>query len=242
MARKIISKLGQLRTSGKTLLDIGAGYGTFVEVATINGLKAIGIEPAYNLYSSALTKLKNKVLHTDLRTFSRTHNKKFDFITAIHVIEHVSDPKDFLTTALNLLEPRGVLYVETPNSDGYLARFEKENYTFLTPPDHLNLFSMTSFEALIGSVALVTRSSYHTYSYPEHLVGILRILKRNLKHKSSSPPYDLRGRTAKRVIVQSAENASTRIFFDTTIAPLLTPLLNLGNRGTFLQVYIQRMN
>lgn len=242
VSKRVISRLKNLNPKGTTLLDVGTGYGTFVEIAQNEGLNAIGIEPANNLFLEAKSKLGKNVIHSDLDNFSKNNKATFDFIAFIHVIEHVRNPKLVLGSLLKLLKPQGILYIETPNIDSFLAFVEKGNYTFLTPPDHLNLFSEKSFRKMLENCNGTRDVSYQTYSYPEHLVGILRILKRNLKHQTSTLPYDLVGRTAKRVTRRSAENASTRIFFDATIAPLLTPLLNIGNRGSFLQVFIQKKN
>lgn len=237
-SQMIIDKLKQLQPSGRALLDIGTGYGTFVEVAISNELDAIGIEPAGNLYRFAFTKLKRRILHTDLRSFVKTNTKQYDFVSAIHVIEHQKEPRKFLETAIELLKPGGVLFIETPNSDSHLANVEKENYTFLTPPDHIHLFSKKSLETLINKLSGNTCSSYYTYSYPEHLVGILRILKRNRGdcHLSSN---DLSGVIP---ILNREKDQGSLPFFDRVVAPLFTPLLNIGNRGSFLQIYIQKKN
>ena len=149
----------------------------------------------------------------------------------------MKDPKTFLTTALSILKPGGVLYIETPNSSSHLTAIEKENYTFLTPPDHLNLFSEKSFRKMLENCNGTLDVSYQTYSYPEHLVGMLRTVKNIGSHKSGSKDGKFVGDLNREV------PATTRLpFFDRVVAPLLTPLLNIGNRGSFLQVFIQKMN
>lgn len=236
VSQKIIEMLKSLQPSGRTLLDIGSGYGTFVEEAISNKLDATGIEPAVNLYSSINPKIQKRVLHTDLNKFLRTNSNKFDFVTAIHVIEHQKDPRKFLATAVKLLKPGGVLYIETPNCDSHLAYFEKANYTFLTPPDHINLFSVRSFQVLLNKVNNIVESKFHTYSYPEHFVGILRTIKRGLadNHLSVEMKSGSRNRS------YSEKDNRKRPFFDRVVAPFLTPLLNIGNKGSFIQVYIQK--
>jgi len=236
-AQSIIKKMMQLQPMGVALLDIGTGYGTFVEIALLNGLDAIGIEPSRSLYRLAHAKLKSGILHSDLYGFSRNCKKRFDFISAIHVIEHQKDPKKFFTTLFKLLKPGGVLYIETPNSYGHLAMAEKENYTFLTPPDHIHLFSKKSFEMMFSKLNQTIVCSYITYSYPEHLVGILRTIKngKSYKHKA-------RKREVSKKLNRGVLTENNLPFFDRNIAPLLTPLLNLGNRGSFLQIFIQKKN
>jgi len=234
VAQKVIARMKQLHPAGTTLFDVGAGYGTFVEVATLNKLDAIGIEPSGSLHEAVNPKFKNRVLHTDLYGFIRSNKKKFDFISLIHVIEHQKDPRKFLEVLFKLLKPEGVLYIETPNSYSHLAIVEKENYTFLTPPDHIHLFSKNSMAHILP---LYTESVYKTYSYPEHLVGILRAIKNARYYKQ-----DIRKSDTEKKLNRGVPSKNNLPFFDKHIAPLLTPLLNLGSRGSFLQVYIQKKN
>jgi 2-polyprenyl-3-methyl-5-hydroxy-6-metoxy-1,4-benzoquinol methylase len=244
-AHHVIETMKKSNPSGKSLLDIGTGYGTLVHVASLCGLDALGIEPARNLYKLASKKLKSKVVHSDLKSFIRTNTKKFDFISAIHVIEHIRNPSVFLKAALKLLKNRGVLYIETPNSYGHLATYEKKNYTFLTPPDHINLFSKTSLQLLIDKIDPGLAVHFSTYSYPEHLVGILRAIKRGtLNYHLSSDSSELRIPTLRR---GKDGNPKTSVvnklpFFDRVVAPIFTPLLNIGNKGSFLQLFIQKLN
>ena len=236
MSRRIVAELMRLNHTGATLLDVGTGYGTFVEIAGSTGLAAIGIEPAKNLYDSASSKLKDKILNLGLDGFIRINTKKYDFITLIHVIEHVKHPKVFLEKVFALLSPGGVLYIETPNSASHQAVVEEERYTFLTRPDHLNLFSKRSLNKLIKNVAPNSKLSYFTYSYPEHLVGILRVIKRNFSNYHGLPIRSDRGIP---ILTRVKRKANTP-FFDRKVAPFLAPLLNIGGKGSFLQVFIQK--
>lgn len=239
VSKRTISKLKNLNPKGTTLLDVGTGYGTFVEIAQNEGLNAIGIEPANNLFLKAKSKLGKNVIHSDLDNFSKNNKATFDFIAFIHVIEHVRNPKLVLGSLLKLLKPQGILYIETPNIDSFLAFVEKENYTFLTPPDHLNLFSKESLKILIDKVGLDAQSTFYTYSYPEHLVGILRTLKgRKGDYHLSSDSEESRIPTLRRE--KGGGHKAKLPFFDRVLAPILTPLLNVGNKGSFLQVYIQK--
>lgn len=239
ISKKVIDRLKHLNPEGSTLVDVGAGYGTFVDVATSIGLDAIGIEPSRNLYKFANKKLKNRIFHTDLHNFVKTDTKQYDFISLIHVIEHVNDPKNFLRIVFKLLKAGGVLYIETPNSDGFLANIEKENYTFLTPPDHINLFSTKSLRIVIDQVDSEATIYLYTYSYPEHLVGILRTMKNKILNYHLS-----KGGNVHRPAdpIKSKLEKEKIPFFDRVVAPFLTPLLNIGNRGSFLQAFIQKKN
>ncbi len=230
-----IRTMKQLYPDGKSLLDIGTGYGTGITVALQEGLHARGIEPSRNLYRVAYTQHGRRVEHTDLDSYISGCHPTFHFVLLIHVIEHVRHPEQFLKKVLELLRPGGILYIETPNSDSHLLKVERDDYTFLTPPDHIHLFGPRSLEILLKNCnGHILKTS--TYSYPEHLIGVLRRLKRRNAYyslsRASSKPSEL--------MTELTPRTESLPFFDRVVAPILTPLLNLGKQGSILQVFIQK--
>jgi len=129
-ARSILKKLKRLNPEGQTLLDIGSGYGFFLDEAYRTGLKVTGVEP-----SSINRFKKNTVVRNNFQNYYLKYpSKKYDFIVLIHVIEHLFNPESDLKKAYSLLNDGGVLYLETPNLSGWLFKAEGKDYTFLTPP------------------------------------------------------------------------------------------------------------
>ncbi len=242
-ANVILKKLKQLYPKGKTLLDIGSGCGYFLDQAQKLGLKPLGIEPSRKLYVQSSNRLHiDSVINSDFCSFFKKNlNKKFDFITAIHIIEHVLNPFLFIRQASQLLNRNGILYIETPNYDSWLAMAEKEYYTFFTPPDHIWLFCSKSLQSIVVRFLQLHIESVSTYSYPEHFMGIL---KRKLQMASVSR----RNRSQINGKCQISNN-KIRIsftkklkfaFFDKLLAPLFTPLLNKGGYGSILELYIKK--
>ncbi len=223
-AKIIINKLRCLNPQGKTLLDIGSGYGFFLDEVQKTGIIATGLEPSEKLYN-----FSKKFDYSNNRTFimGQTFNQfyrqksdlRFDFVTAIHVIEHLTNPKQFIKQTLSILKPNGVLYVETPNLNSHLFNFEKQNYTFLTPPDHLWIFSKKTIEYMLQEGYQIIKGS--TYSYSSHFMGVIK------KHK-----------------VQNAHPKILKQFkyliFDQFLARILTPILNIGGKGSILELYIRK--
>ncbi len=253
-AKIILKRLKQLCPEGKTLLDIGSGYGYFLEEAEKLKLKTVGIEPSRKLYVQSIKRLYTSlVINTDLLSFFKENqDKKFDSITAIHVIEHVLNPFQFIRQASQLLNRNGILYIETPNYDSWLARAEKEKYTFLTPPDHICLFSLKSLQLIVAKTSSLRLDSYSTYSYPEHFMGIIKRKFQILNPKSQTNPKSKILNTKQLDIRNSnlfgASNLEFRIsdfkylLFDKLLAPLFTPFLNCANRGSILQLYLRRLD
>ena len=98
-----------------SILDIGAGTGSFVKAAKQMGLDAIGTE----LSDSD----SRDILKLDI--ISGTHHllddKLFDLIHINHVLEHVEDPTAMLAAIDRYLKPGGYLCVEVPNEFFSLA-------------------------------------------------------------------------------------------------------------------------
>jgi 2-polyprenyl-3-methyl-5-hydroxy-6-metoxy-1,4-benzoquinol methylase len=86
--------------SGKTLLDYGCGNGHFVRYARDHGVRAEGYDP----YSEAFG--DTSVL-----------DRRYDFITAQDVLEHVDDPRALVDDLKSYAVPSGHLAIGTPNAD-----------------------------------------------------------------------------------------------------------------------------
>lgn len=136
-------KILQKHTSGKKLLDVGAGTGDFLVVAKENGWSVNGVEP--NLKANGKASEKGLNLKTTLEDFS---NQKFDVITLWHVLEHVPNLTDQVTRLSNLLAEDGTLIIAVPNFKSFDALHYKNFWAAFDVPRHLWHFSKTSISKL----------------------------------------------------------------------------------------------
>ena len=121
-SNKIISFINTLlknSSSQHSLLDIGAGSGIMVESACNFGFKAEGIEPSKWLSSIALK--RNLNVYTGVLPHKNI-TKKYDVITIIDVIEHVTNPSLLLMEAKKILNADGMLVIVTPNVSSLAAK------------------------------------------------------------------------------------------------------------------------
>lgn len=105
----------QIRVSPGRAADIGTLDGTAVRVLTDAGWDAIAYDPDPRCRPYAAEQLGVSI-RTDFFTPATTEPESLDLVTGFHVIEHIPDPLDLLTTIHRALRQGGYLYLETPSA------------------------------------------------------------------------------------------------------------------------------
>lgn len=113
----------------KNSLDLGSADGSFVKVLKENGFNALGLD------------IKDLNFENDRFT---QKDDTFDLITAISVIEHLSNPNNFLTEVKRVLKKDGFFILVTPN-----WKFDMKN--FYNDPTHIKPYTTTSINFLLES-------------------------------------------------------------------------------------------
>ena len=240
-SRIILKKINQLAPYARSLCDVGSGYGFFIDEAKKQGYRSLGIEPCKTLVDYEKTHLHSQSFNGTLEEFVKKFGKQFDVVTCIHVIEHIPHVKKFTSLLFRLVKPGGIVYLETPNADSHLLYAEKNNYTFLTPPEHVWIFSQMGISALFPSNTEIVHS--HTYSYPEHFMGILKALFFRSSLKTAETNAANNGTKKDATTREQLHNHWKRLsycVFDKTLAPLFTHVLNLYHKGSILELYIKK--
>lgn len=102
------------------LLEIGCGYGHFLQTMAEMGYEVFGFEPSRNEADFARKYFNIKHVHLaeyagmDSLCFPGV-DAKFDIICAFHVLEHVADPRVFIQSVYSDLESGGLFAVAVPN-------------------------------------------------------------------------------------------------------------------------------
>ena len=104
----------------RTLLDIGAGSGLLVAEAQRRGLEATGIEPSREMAEHA-TRVEGQTVVLGLFPHPQLQDRRFDVITLVDVIEHVSEPVQLLRDCAAALNGNGILVVVTPDVASFAA-------------------------------------------------------------------------------------------------------------------------
>ncbi|MCW2387895.1 2-polyprenyl-6-hydroxyphenyl methylase/3-demethylubiquinone-9 3-methyltransferase [Sphingobium sp. B11D3B] len=103
--------------AGKRVLDVGCGAGLVAEPLARMGGAVTAVDAAPENIAVAREHAAAMGLPIDYRNcgVETLADPQFDLITALEVIEHVTDPAMFLSAIARLLKPNGLLIISTPN-------------------------------------------------------------------------------------------------------------------------------
>jgi len=145
------------------VIDIGCGSGDFLEILIKdnNNIIARGLDST----ESSVQSCKDKGLDVScvyLEDIVKDHLNYFDFVTSFHVLEHVSDPYNFVAEMKKILKPGGSILLSTPYSP---MSFETDWYDPLNhPPHHMSRWNTKSYTRLADLLNMKIN-----FIYPETL-------------------------------------------------------------------------
>jgi 2-polyprenyl-3-methyl-5-hydroxy-6-metoxy-1,4-benzoquinol methylase len=130
-----------------SLLDVGAGTGTFVRIAKEAGWKTTALE--FNIASAeSLEREGYRVIVKPLE-LADLPPASFDLITLWEILEHVAEPQLILRNVSKLLTPSGILLILVPNAGSLVTRILHEKSNTFGGHSHLNHFNVTSLKYLL---------------------------------------------------------------------------------------------
>lgn len=124
----------------KKIIDVGCGYGFFIEVMANRGYNIKGIKISKERKDIAQTVVDVPVLDINLCE-PCTSIEPVDMITLFHVLEHMIDPVQFCKNIHGLLKRNGCFIVEVPNVDELLLQTCTGYNEFYWIRSHLNYFN-----------------------------------------------------------------------------------------------------
>jgi 2-polyprenyl-6-hydroxyphenyl methylase/3-demethylubiquinone-9 3-methyltransferase len=103
--------------AGKTALDVGCGAGLLCEPLARMGAAVTGVDAAPENIEAAKAHAQLSGLDIDYRAgeIAEQGLGRFDVVTSMEVIEHVTDPAAFVAELARHLKPDGLMLLSTPN-------------------------------------------------------------------------------------------------------------------------------
>jgi SAM-dependent methyltransferase len=136
----------------KTLLDIGAAYGSGTMVFRDLGYDVEAIEPEDNKKNYLQKKLNIKVVSKSVEDFiSKNHAKKYGIVIFSHCLEHLDSPINIIRSIKKFIKPMGILYIEVPmlwNYTDWSDAFYLTHKSNFTEKGLVNLAAREGFDTL----------------------------------------------------------------------------------------------
>jgi SAM-dependent methyltransferase len=137
-----------------SVLDYGCGAGIFLEFLSRAGFRSL------SGYDAFIPKYSEPSIL----------DKKYDVVTSYDVIEHLDDPRSYLSALLKPLKKGGLLVIGTPNADYISLKAEPYFQVELSQPYHRHIFSEKALRSLCAEFGLepvfVYRRFYFDSLYP----------------------------------------------------------------------------
>lgn len=172
------ARLNQLlkRRAGGRLLEIGAAYGFFLDLAKEH-FEVIGYEINHEAAEFARSKFSLDVSTDDFLEASLTDIGRLVDVTVMwDAIEHLERPDLFIKQIADLSKPGGLLYITTGDIGSLIARLRGCKWRMIHPPSHLHYFNRQTLTRLLnnhGFEVLETRPVAAARSFRQILYSIL---------------------------------------------------------------------
>ena len=145
------SRCAPYLSEAKSILEIGAGSGLFLDLVRKNfpDMAVAGIEPDPKMAKYCREELKLDVQNGFFQDYQG--HDVFDVIALFHVIEHLFDFTSLFQFIRKHLAPGGLLIMEAPNVDGEwktVYMIQLSHLHIFSPRTIKNLFSANGFEVI----------------------------------------------------------------------------------------------
>jgi len=119
-----------------TILDFGCGMGHFVKRFS-GSYEAWAFDVSPYALDSVQKVAPSARICSDAESLPRDN---FDMVIALHALEHLENPPDFLDLFNSILKRKGFLMYVVPNASGVGHKFKRKDWCGYKDPTHVSLF------------------------------------------------------------------------------------------------------
>ena len=168
---------------GARVLDVGAGYGFFLEAAEKAGYEAHGLEVSGHAVEQARRRTRGQVIEGGAEEPFPFPDDHFDAIALFDVIEHLKDYGATLASCRRCLKPGGKLFVITLNAHSLARPLLGKKWAWYQDPTHVHMFSARMLRegfaaAGLETETLITESNFCSVGEGTKFLKPLRVIGR----------------------------------------------------------------
>lgn len=134
---EVLEKIDQ-HFHGASILEVGCGKGSFLDLMRQRGHDAQGVDPAYEGEAPYIYK----------QPFDSSVDIKVDAVILRHVLEHIPNPLEFLGTIASANHGKGRIYIEVPCLEWIIERRAWFDIFY----EHVNYFRISDFNRMFRTV------------------------------------------------------------------------------------------
>jgi 2-polyprenyl-3-methyl-5-hydroxy-6-metoxy-1,4-benzoquinol methylase len=151
---RLIQYCGDIGLDVNKLVEVGAGYGIFLEEWRKQrpNNELLAIEPSISLAQECRSKGLAVIEASAEEVTTIDHDA--DLVVCFEVLEHVHDPKLFVSVLRDMVRPGGYVMISTLCIDGFDLQTLWSKSPQISPPHHINFMSVLGFERLFTRAGL----------------------------------------------------------------------------------------
>jgi len=183
---RVIKKLN-IDLENKKVLEIGAGdginYSALHEAYQVTSTNYYAVE--FDSKSVKQCRLKG-ITHIINAKFDRITvskiRKRFDIILLLEVLEHQTNPKEFIELVFDLLDQDGLIILTVPNRERYFLQYVE--FQGDLPPHHFLRFNKMFFRKNFANHLFYLKDFKHKYKIKSIKAAALKLTSRfNINHR-----------------------------------------------------------
>ncbi len=177
----ILKRLEKIEKPDKSLLDIGAANGIFLNISKKFGYDAVGIEPSEYLVAEGKERFGVEIFKGTIEEFYS--EKRFSVITMLDLIEHLVEPNDIFKYVNNLIIKHGILVIVTPDISSLASKIFRNKWWHYRIA-HINFFDLKSLKRILEKNGFeIIKKKRYTWNFS--LFYLITRLFPSLKNKKS---------------------------------------------------------
>jgi len=135
--------------AGRSVLDLGCGYGSHLKIAAMKGWQCFGVELSNHARAVAQERLGSSA--SIVESLDELIPHEFDLVLMLDVIEHLPDPYKMLYSLFSIgaITEKTRIVITTPNAQSADAIRDPAAWVYRHPPSHLVYYAADTLQHLL---------------------------------------------------------------------------------------------